>query len=104
MRDAPSLDISTALIAAGAKVRGYDPVAREVAAPLMPAVEIFNDVYKMVENCDALVVVTEWNEFKQLDFEKIKNLLRTPVIYDGRNIYDPLQMKELGFNYRAIGR
>ena len=104
MRDAPSVDISHALIAAGAKVRGYDPVAREVAAPLMPAVEIFNDVYKMVENCDALVVVTEWNEFKQLDFEKIKNLLRTPVIYDGRNIYDPLQMKELGFNYRAIGR
>ncbi|HLA07080.1 MAG TPA: UDP-glucose/GDP-mannose dehydrogenase family protein [Anaerolineales bacterium] len=104
MRDAPSVDISNALIAAGAKVRGYDPVAREVAAPLMPAVEIFNDVYKMVENCDALVVVTEWNEFKQLDFEKIKNLLRTPVIYDGRNIYDPLQMKELGFNYRAIGR
>lgn len=104
MRDAPSVDISNALIAAGAKVRGYDPVAREVAAPMMPAVEIFADVYKMTEGCDALVVVTPWNEFKQLDFEKVKSLLKTPVIYDGRNIYDPPRMKELGFTYRAIGR
>src|SRR5512134_2695496 len=72
MRDAPSVDISNALIAAGAKVRGYDPVAREVAAPMMPAVEIFSDVYKMAEGCDALVVVTPWNEFKQLDLEKVK--------------------------------
>ena len=104
MRDAPSVDISNALIASGANVRGYDPVAREVAAPLIPAVEIFNDVYKMAEECDALIVVTPWNEFKQLDLEKIKDLLRTPVIYDGRNIYDPARMKEMGFNYRAIGR
>jgi UDPglucose 6-dehydrogenase len=104
MRDAPSVDISYALIAAGANVRGYDPVARRTAAPLMPAVEIFDDVYKMAQGCDALVVVTEWNEFKQLDLEKIKELLKCPVIYDGRNIYDPARMKELGFCYRAIGR
>jgi len=104
MRDAPSVDISNAMIAEGASVRGYDPVARETAAPLMPAVEIFDDVYKMSESCDALVVVTEWNEFKQLDLEKIKGLLKSPVVYDGRNIYDPARMKELGFNYRAIGR
>ncbi len=104
MRDAPSVDISNALIAGGAKVRGYDPVAREVAAPLMPAVEIFDDVYKMAEGCDALIVVTEWNEFKQLDLEKVKGLLKSPVIFDGRNIYDPDRMKAMGFNYRAIGR
>jgi UDPglucose 6-dehydrogenase len=104
MRDAPSVDISNALIAAGAKVRGYDPVAREVAAPLMPAVEIFSDVYKMAEGCDALVVVTPWNEFKQLDLDKVKEKLKSPVIYDGRNIYDPPRMKEMGFNYQAIGR
>jgi UDPglucose 6-dehydrogenase len=104
MRDAPSVDISNALIAAGAQVRGYDPVAREAAAPQMPAVEIFDDVYKMTEGCDALVVVTPWNEFKQLDLEKVKGLLKTPVIYDGRNIYDPSLMKEMGFTYRAIGR
>ena len=104
MRDAPSVDISNALIAGGAKVRGYDPVAREVAAPLMPAVEIFDDVYKMAEGCDALIVVTEWNEFKQLDLEKVKGLLKSPVVFDGRNIYDPARMRDLGFNYRAIGR
>ena len=104
MRDAPSVDISNALVSAGAKVRGYDPVSREVAAPLMPAVEIFDDMYKMAKGCDALIVVTPWNEFKQLDLEKVKGLLKSPVIYDGRNIYDPARMKEMGFNYRAIGR
>lgn len=104
MRDAPSVDISNALIASGAKVRGYDPVARETAAPHMPGVEIVDGVYKMAEGCDALVVVTEWNEFKQVDLEKIKGLLKSPVIYDGRNIYDPVRMKELGFTYQAIGR
>ncbi len=104
MRDAPSVDISVALTAAGAKVRGYDPVARKAAAPLMPDVEIFDDVYKMTEGCDALIVVTPWNEFKQLDLERIKELLITPAIYDGRNIYDPKLMKAMGFNYRAIGR
>ncbi len=104
MRDAPSVDISNALIAGGAKVRAYDPVARETAAPHMPAVEIFDDMYKMADECDALIVVTEWNEFKQLDLEKVKSLLKSPVIYDGRNIYDPVRMKEMGFTYRSIGR
>ena len=104
MRDAPSIDISNGLAAAGARVRGYDPVARQTAAPLMPAVEICSNVYEMADGCDALVVVTEWNEFKQLDLEKVKGLLNSPVIYDGRNIYDPALMKELGFAYRAIGR
>ena len=104
MRDAPSVEISNALIAAGARVRGYDPVSRETAAPLMPNVDICNDVYEMADGCDALVVVTEWNEFKQLDLEKVRDLLKTPVIYDGRNIYDPGVMKGMGFAYRAIGR
>jgi len=104
MRDAPSVDISNALVAAGAQVRGYDPVARKTAAPLMPWVEICEDVYEMADGCDALVVVTEWNEFKQLDLTKVKGLLKSPVIYDGRNIYDPALMKEMGFAYRAIGR
>ena len=104
MRDAPSIDISISLAAAGAKVRAYDPVARQIAAPLMPTVEIFDDVYKMATDCDALVVVTEWNEFKQLDLEKVKGLLKCPVIYDGRNIYDPELVKGMGFTYRAIGR
>jgi len=104
MRDAPSIDIAKELIEAGAKVRGYDPVAMEVARPILPAVEFYDDPYKLAAGCDALIVVTEWNEFKQLDLEKLKGLLKSPVIYDGRNIYDPQTMKDMDFTYRAIGR
>jgi UDPglucose 6-dehydrogenase len=104
MRDAPSIDIAEELNKDGASVRGYDPVAMEVAKPLLPAVQFFNDPYEMAKGCDALIVVTEWNEFKQLDLEKVKSLLKSPIICDGRNIYDPRVMKEAGFTYRAIGR
>ncbi len=104
MRDAPAINIADALNKAGAIVRGYDPVAMEVAKPLLPAVELFPNPYDMAKGCDALMVITEWNEFKQLDFEKIKGLLKSPIIYDGRNIYDPKIMKEAGFQYRAVGR
>jgi UDPglucose 6-dehydrogenase len=104
MRDAPATDISADLIAAGAKVRGYDPVSMEVARPMLPNVELCKDPYEMAKGCDALIVVTEWNEFKQLDLDKVKELLKTPVIFDGRNIYEPARMREIGFTYRAIGR
>jgi UDPglucose 6-dehydrogenase len=104
MRDAPSIDIAQELRAAGATVRGYDPVAMEVARGILPAVEMFDDPYKMTKGCDALLVVTPWNEFKQLDLEKLKGLLKSPVIYDGRNIYDPAVMKKMGFTYRGVGR
>lgn len=104
MRDAPSIDIANELIESGARVRGYDPVSMDVARPILPAVEFFNDPYELAKGCDALIVVTEWNEFKQLDLEKVKGLLKSPVIFDGRNIYDPNHMKAMGFTYRAIGR
>jgi UDPglucose 6-dehydrogenase len=104
MRDAPSIDIAEALLKAGATVRAYDPVAMHVARPLLPDVEMYDDSYKMAEQCDALMIVTEWNEFKQLDLVRVKDLLKTPVIYDGRNIYEPNRMKEMGFTYRAVGR
>ena len=104
MRDAPAIDIAQELNVAGAIVRGYDPVAMDVARGILPAVEMFDDPYTLAEGCDALMIVTEWNEFKQLDLEKVKGLLKTPVIYDGRNIYDPAVMRSLGFTYRAIGR
>jgi UDPglucose 6-dehydrogenase len=104
MRDAPAIDIADRLNKAGATVRGYDPVAMEVARPILPAVELFDDPYKLAKGCDALMVITEWNEFKQLDLDKIKSLLKKPVIYDGRNIYEPKLMKEMGFTYQAIGR
>jgi UDPglucose 6-dehydrogenase len=104
MRDAPAITIAEALVEAGAKVRAYDPVAMEVARPILPAVDMFDEPYQLAKECDALMVVTEWNEFKQLDLEKVKGLLKSPVIYDGRNIYEPKRMKEMGFTYRAIGR
>src|SRR6266540_2029679 len=104
MRDAPSIDIAQDLNAAGASVRGYDPVAIEVARTILPAVEFFNEPYEMAQDCDALIVVTEWNEFKQLDLEKLRSLLKAPVIFDARNIYDPNMMKEMGFTYRGMGR
>ena len=104
MRDAPSITIAEELVEAGAKIRAYDPVAMEVARPILPAVDMFDEPYKLAEGCDALIVVTEWNEFKQLDLEKVKNILKSPIIYDGRNIYEPSRMKEMGFTYRAIGR
>lgn len=104
MRDAPSMDIAQGLSSAGAIVRGYDPVAMDVAAPLLPAVQMFKNPYEMAKDCDALIVVTEWNEFKQLDLEKVKGLLKTPVIMDARNIYDPATVRAMGFKYRAIGR
>jgi UDPglucose 6-dehydrogenase len=104
MREAPSIDIAEHLTAAGAKVRAFDPVSMDVARPILPSVEMFKDPYEMAKGCDGIIVVTEWNEFKQLDLEQLKSLLRKPVILDGRNIYDPDRMKEMGFIYRGIGR
>jgi UDPglucose 6-dehydrogenase len=104
MRDAPAVTIAQKLIAGGATVRAYDPVAMDVAKPLLPEVIMAADPYQMAEGCDALAVVTEWNEFKQLDLKRIRELMRQPVIFDSRNIYDPADMARLGFNYRGVGR
>ncbi|MFN2195661.1 MAG: UDP-glucose dehydrogenase family protein [Anaerolineales bacterium] len=104
MRDAPSMDIAKALIAEGASVRAYDPVAMEVAAPLMPGVQMCRDAYEVAQDADALIVVTDWNEFKQLDLPTIRDMMRSPNLYDGRNIYDPSVVRRHGINYRAIGR
>ncbi len=104
MRDAPSLVIAELLQKAGAKVKAYDPVAMEVARPLMPHVEMCTDIYEMAEGCNALMVITEWNEFKQLDLVRLKSIMKQAVILDGRNIYDPVDMKRAGFRYRGLGR
>jgi UDPglucose 6-dehydrogenase len=104
MRDAPSIDIAQELNADGASVRGFDPVAMENARGILPVVEMFDDPYKMAKGCDALIVVTEWNEFKQLDLKRIKSTLKKPVIFDARNIYEPAKMKAMGFIYRGVGR
>lgn len=104
MRDAPSVDIAESLVSLGARVRAYDPVAMEIAGALLPEVVMQPDPYTLAEGCDALVIVTEWNEFKQLDLLRLHGLLRQPVIVDGRNIYDPENMALLGFHYRGFGR
>lgn len=104
MRDAPAVDLANAFLAGGATVRAYDPVAMSVAATLLPAVKMFADPYGMAEGCDALVVATDWNEFKALDLEHIARLMRTPNLFDARNIYQPQTAVAAGFNYRCIGR
>ncbi len=104
MRDSPSVDVAKSLQEQGAKVRAFDPVAMKVAAPLMPGVEMTPDPYSMAEGCDALLVITDWNEFKHLDLERIRDLMKHPVLFDGRNIYEPEKLRSLGFNYRGFGR
>jgi len=104
MRDAPSITVAEMLLANGASVFAYDPVAMDIARPLIADVKMSDDPYSMAEGCDALIVITEWNEFKQLDLEKIKGLMKKAIILDGRNIYDPNLMSKLGFQYRGMGR
>jgi UDPglucose 6-dehydrogenase len=104
LRDAPALEIAERLIASGAIVRAYDPVGMPGASVLVPSIEMADNPYQLAENSDVLVVCTEWNEFKQLDLLKIHELMKTPTIVDGRNIYDPQLMERIGIEYIAMGR
>ncbi|HEY4691487.1 MAG TPA: UDP-glucose/GDP-mannose dehydrogenase family protein [Anaerolineae bacterium] len=105
MRDAPSTDLAHWLVERGAKVKGYDPVAMTTAAAVMPpGMRFAEDPYELATDCDAVILVTEWNEFKQLDLERIKQLMKVPVLVDGRNVYEAAKMHELGFIYRGVGR
>ncbi len=104
MREAPSIDIAQMLIDGGATVRAYDPVAAENAHGILPDVTMVDDPYDMAKDSDALVVITEWNEFKQLDLDRIRTLMKTPILFDGRNVYDPAEVRSLGFSYRGVGR
>ncbi len=105
MRDAPSIDIAAGLIKAGASVRAYDPISMEASKEeIDPAVQMMNDPYSLAEGTDALIVVTEWNEFKNLDLERIRDSMNEAVMLDGRNIYEPARIKALGFRYRGVGR
>ena len=104
MRDAPSMHIASTLMQAGAKVHAYDPAAMTGAQRLMPEIHYFEDSYTLASGCDALVVVTEWNEFKQLDLSRLLDAMSGTVLIDGRNIYSAVEMREYGFIYRGIGR
>ena len=104
IRDAPSLEIIHMLENEGAKIQAYDPQGAENAKTMIPRVKLCETPYAVAEGVDALVVATEWNEFKQLDFDRIKKAMNQPIIIDGRNIWDPDQMIEKGFEYFGIGR
>jgi UDPglucose 6-dehydrogenase len=104
MRDAPSLVIVPALQAAGAKLRAFDPEGMEEAKKQLSGIEYAATAYEAMEGADALVLLTEWNEFRALDLGRVKALLRTPTVIDLRNVYKPAQMAEAGFFYFSIGR
>lgn len=104
MREAPSIKIIKALQKAGAEIYAYDPIAKVTAAKVLTVVQFCDDLYSCVQDKDAAVFVTEWNEFKQLDLKELKKRLGHPVVFDGRNIYHPEQMKKLGFTYYSVGR
>ena len=105
MREAKSIEIVTRLLEAGATVRVYDPVAMDHARKLLPTVIEFADSpYAAAEGADAVALVTEWNEFKFLDLERLRGVMRRPVLFDGRNLWEPERMRRLGFEYHSIGR
>ncbi len=104
IREAPSIDIIRGLIENGAKVSAYDPVANEQAQKVLPDIEYVIDEYAAATGADALVIVTEWNQFRALDLERIRNLMKVPRIADLRNIYEPADMRQLGFEYVGVGR
>jgi UDPglucose 6-dehydrogenase len=104
MRDAPSLDIVPALQKAGARVVAFDPEGMEEAAKLLPGVTFAKTAYEAARDADVLVVITEWHEFRGLDPRRIKEAMRNPRIVDLRNIFDPAEMRGLGFTYEGVGR
>src|SRR5579885_1301878 len=104
MREAPSVDIIRALVGKGARVRAYDPVATEQAMKVLTEIEYAEDEYAAAGGADALVFMTEWNQFRALDMNRIKALMRTPKVADLRNICEPERMRELGFDYVGVGR
>jgi UDPglucose 6-dehydrogenase len=105
LREAKSLEIIQALRAKGATIRAYDPIAADGAKKILgDDVTICDTAYQVAEGCDALVVVTDWNEFKHLNMDKVKAVMTTPLIFDGRNIYSPEKMRKLGIEYHSIGR
>ncbi|MEK6571545.1 MAG: UDP-glucose/GDP-mannose dehydrogenase family protein [Bacteroidota bacterium] len=105
LRDAPSLVIISHLLEAGARVNAHDPVANERAKEILgEKIHLFDNNYDVLKGADALIVVTEWNEFRQPDFVRMKRLMKSPVIFDGRNIYDAKEVRARGFTYYGIGR
>jgi UDPglucose 6-dehydrogenase len=104
IRESPAIDVIRMLIQRGAEVSAYDPAAMENARQEIPSIEYAADPYEAVRDADALLLITPWNEFKQADLARVRELLRTPVLLDGRNMYEPSEARELGFIYAGVGR
>jgi UDPglucose 6-dehydrogenase len=104
IRESPAVKIIAALLEKGASVAAFDPAGMEAAGRVLGEVHYKEDLYAVAEGADALVIATEWNEFRSLDWERIKGLLRAPVVFDLRNIYHPDRMKASGFDYHCVGR
>ncbi|MHC5003441.1 MAG: UDP-glucose dehydrogenase family protein [Planctomycetota bacterium] len=104
IREAPSIAVMSRAMKAGATIRAFDPVALENLAQRLPKAQACTDMYEALDGCDALVVCTEWNEFRHPDFDRIKARLGQPVLFDGRNIYRRSVMEEMGFTYYSVGR
>jgi UDPglucose 6-dehydrogenase len=104
IRDAVSVDVINSLLEKGCRVKAFDPVAMPNARKVVKGVDFVKDSYAAAENVECLVILTEWNEFRELDMAKIKSLMKKPAVVDGRNIYDPEKLKKLGFTYTGIGR
>jgi UDPglucose 6-dehydrogenase len=104
LREAPALEIARRLLSEGATVRAYDPVGMPRAGQLVPEMRMAADAYDLAQGCDAVIVCTEWNEFKNLDLRRLHDAMRQPMVIDGRNIYDPAEMSSYGFQYRGVGR
>jgi UDPglucose 6-dehydrogenase len=93
-----------ALVSKGAKLRVYDPFSMEKAKPLFRGVKYCKDPYEAAQGAEAILILTEWNEFKHIDFQKLKKIVKQPVIIDGRNMYETQEMAEKGFSYHGMGR
>lgn len=104
MRDAPSVKIIKRLLDLGVKITAYDPKANDAAKKILPQINYARDVYSALSDSDAMVVVTDWLEFSEIDFAKVKKIMKTAIVIDGRNIYDVAKMRDLGFLYFSIGR
>jgi len=104
IREAPSLEIVHLLQNEGAVVKAYDPQAMENASAMMKNIVLCDNPYQVAEGADAIILATEWNEFRQIDFERLHKAMRQPIIMDGRNLWDPNQLKEMGFVYFGVGR
>jgi UDPglucose 6-dehydrogenase len=104
MREAPSLSILPVLVAEGAEVRAYDPAAMVEAHKLLPEVTTEADPYACIEGADGIVILTEWDQFRALDLDRVRTIVRKPVVVDLRNVYRPADMAARGFTYISIGR